>query len=230
MKTIGLIGGSTWHSTKTYYQLINEEVNARLGNNHSAELLLYSMDFQEVMVKHWHNWDEIEKRLLKMVHCVEHGGADLLALCANTLHKSADAISKQSNLPLIHIGDAIGKRLHQKQIKKAVLLGSIPTMNEGFIKNRLKASYGISVFIPNRFDQLRVEEIIEKELTRGIIKDSSRSFFIDIIDWFEDNGAEAVILGCTEIPMLISQDDVNCFVVDSTKIHVEAIVDEALSA
>lgn len=230
MRTIGLIGGSTWLSTKTYYQLINEEVNARLGQKHSAEILLYSMNFQEVMVKHRHDWDKIEKRLLSMVRCVEHGGADLLALCANTLHKSAGIISKKSALPLVHIGDAIGNRLHQKQIKKAGLLGSIPTMNEGFIKNRLKESFGISVLIPNRFDQIRVEEIIEKELTQGIIKDSSHGFFTDLIEWFEDTGVGAVILGCTEIPYLISQDDVDCFVVNSTKVHVEAIVDAALSA
>ncbi len=227
MKTIGLIGGSTWLSTKMYYELINEETQARLGGKHSAPLLLYSMDFHEVMVKHCHEWNVVEKRLLQMVNRLEKGGADFIALCANTLHKSADAISKRCSLPLVHIGDAIGKRLQQKQIKKAGLLGSIPTMNEGFIKDRLSTFYGFDVLIPNRFDQMRVEEIIEKELTQNILKDSSRLFFIDLISWFEQRGAGAVILGCTEIPLLISQDDVDCFVVDSTRAHVQAIVDAA---
>lgn len=227
MKTIGLIGGSTWLSTKMYYELINEETQARFGGKHSAPLLLYSMDFHEVMVKHWHDWDEVEKRLLRMADRLEQGGADLIALCANTLHKSADAISMRCRLPLVHIGDAIGKRLQQKQIQNAGLLGTRFTMNEGFIKGRLKQHYGVDVLIPNRFDQLRVEEIIDKELTCGIIKDSSRLFFTDLISWFEESGADAVILGCTEIPLLIGQDDVDCFVVDSTREHVQAIVDAA---
>lgn len=228
MKTIGLIGGSTWRSTKEYYRIINEEINQRLGGKHSAKCLLYSMDFSEVMVRHWGEWDEIGKELLIMVRNLERGGAELIGLCANTLHKFADEISKSVNLPLVHIADAVGQRLTQNNVRIAGLLGSSLTMNEGFIKDRLKVDYAIDVLIPNRFDQLRIQDILADELTRGIFKDSSKSFFIDVIDWFSQSGADAVILGCTEIPLLIGPDDVDCLVLDSTRVHAESIVDASL--
>jgi aspartate racemase len=187
------------------------------------------MDFSEVMVKHWGDWEEIGKQLCGMAQNLERGGADLLGLCANTLHKFADEITSSVSLPLIHIADAVGTRLSQKKVTRAGLLGSSLTMNEGFVKDRLKQRYDIDVLVPNKFDQIRVHEIILNELTIGVLNESSKEILIDLVEWFSQNGAGAVILGCTEIPLLIKQDDVDVFLVDSTRVHAEAMVDAALS-
>ena len=225
MKTIGLIGGTTWHSTIEYYRIINETVNEKLGGKHSARCIIYSMNFEETMVKNWEDWDEITKSLTFFAKKLENAGAELLIICANTPHKIADSIQSEISIPLIHIADVTGKKIQEKGLKKVGLIGTSYTMNEDFIKERIKDKYGIEVLVPDIDDQNIIEDIILNELTFNNLKDSSRKKYIEIIEKLVDNGAEGVILGCTEIPLLIKQDDVEIPVFDTTSIHAKAAVD-----
>jgi len=228
MKTIGLIGGSTWHSTKEYYRMINEETNKKLGKKHSARLILYSIDFEEIMVKNWNDFDKIAKYFIKIAKILENAGAELLIICANTPHKIADEIQKNINIPLLHIADATGEKIKEKKLKKVGLLGTKYTMNEGFIKDRIKEKYGINVIVPDISDQDIVEDIIDKELTFENIKNSSKEKYKKIIEKLISNGAEGIILGCTEIPLLIKQQDIKIPVFDTTTIHAKKAVENAL--
>ena len=221
MKTIGLIGGTTWHSTVEYYKIINQTIYERLGNKHSARCIIYSMDFEETMVKNWGDWDKITKSLISFAETLEESGAELLVICANTPHKIADKIQESISIPLIHIADATGEKIKEKGLKKVGLIGTTYTMNEDFIKERIKDKYGIEVMVPDKKDQNVIENIIVDELTLNNIKDSSRKKYMEIIDKLVSNGAEGVILGCTEIPLLIKQDDVDIIVFDTTFIHAE---------
>jgi aspartate racemase len=228
MKTIGLIGGTTWLSTLEYYRIINETVKDKLGKKHSAKCILYSIDFEEIMVKNWDNWDEITKSFIDISKRLEKAGAELLIICANTPHKIADNIQENISIPLVHIADATAKKIKEKNLKKVGLIGTKYTMNEDFFKKRLKEKYNIETVIPNSYDQKIIEDVIENELTFDIIKNSSKQKYIKIIKKLVSKGAEGVILGCTEIPLLIKQSDLDIPVFDTTSIHAKESVEYAL--
>ena len=228
MKTIGLIGGTTWVSTKEYYRIINEEINKKLGEKHSAKCILYSIDFEEVVVKNYDDWEKITNSFKDIAKTLENAGAECIVICANTMHKIADKVEENINIPLIHIADATGEKIKEKNLKKVGLLGTKYTMNEEFIKQRIKDKYDIETIVPNDDDQKIIEDIINNELTFEIIKESSKQKYIDIINKLVSKGAEGIILGCTEIPLLIKSSDVNIPVFDTTSIHAKAAVEYAL--
>ncbi|MCK4995959.1 MAG: aspartate/glutamate racemase family protein, partial [Thermoplasmatales archaeon] len=208
MKTIGLIGGTTWHSTIEYYRIINETVKEKLGKSHSARLLLYSIDFEETVVKNHRNWNFISKSYIDIANKLENAGADCLIICANTMHKIADDIQKNANIPIIHIADATGEKIKEKGLSKVGLLGTSYTMEEDFYKERLKEKFNIETIIPEKNERDLINKIILKELTQGKIMQSSKQRYLEIIENLIDKKAEGIILGCTEIPLLIKKDDV----------------------
>ena len=229
MKTIGLIGGMSWESSLEYYRIINEQVKEKLGGFHSAESLMFSVDFDEIeKLQYQGNWKDAAKIMVDAAKRLEKGGADFVVLCTNTMHKTADDVQNNIKIPLLHITDAIAERIKAKGLRKIGLLGTKFTMEEDFYKGRLIKKYGLNVLIPNERDRQIVNDVIYHELCLGKINQSSKSQFIKITDKFVDNGAEAVILGCTEIPLLIKQKDVKIPLFDTTRIHAEAAVEYAL--
>jgi len=229
MKTIGLIGGMSWESSLEYYRIINEQVKEKLGGFHSAESLMFSVDFDEIeKLQYQGNWKDAAKIMVDAAKRLEKGGADFVVLCTNTMHKTADDVQNNIKIPLLHITDATAERIKAKGLRKIGLLGTKFTMEEDFYKGRLIKKYGLNVLIPNERDRQIVNDVIYHELCLGKINQSSKSQFIKIIDKFVDNGAEAVILGCTEIPLLIKQKDVKIPLFDTTRIHAEAAVEYAL--
>ena len=229
MKTIGLLGGMSWESTIPYYKIINEYIGKELGGLHSARIILYSVEFDE-LEKYMSagRWEDIEKVLSDAVSKLEQAGADVILICTNTMHKLYADISKKISVPIIHIADATGDELEKCGIRKVALLGTKYTMTGDFYRSRL-ADRGFEVFIPDGNDIELVNDIIFDELCRGIIKDSSRQAYSEIIKKLKDKGAEGVILGCTEIGMLIKQEDSVLPVFDTTEIHAESAARYALS-
>jgi len=228
MKTIGLIGGMSWESTVEYYRLINEEVKARLGGLHSAKCLLYSVDFDEI--EHYQatdDWKSAARALSEAAVRLERGGADFIVLCTNTMHKVADEIRASVSIPLLHIADATAEKILSKDIKRIGLLGTRYTMEQEFYKSRLEEK-GLRVMIPGERDRAIVHRIIYEELCLGKILEESRGQFIRIIDALAGRGAEGVILGCTEIGLLLKEEDSRVPLFDTTRIHAEAAVDFAL--
>ena len=219
MKTIGLIGGMSWESTVPYYKMINEYAGKELGGLHSARIILYSVDFYE-LEKHMSagEWDSIAEILLDAAKRLETAGADVILICTNTMHKLFPGIQEKISVPMIHIADATADELEKNNIKKVALLGTKYTMTEDFYKSRL-TERGFEVLIPDEEDIELVNSVIFNELCKGIIKDSSRSAYVSIIEKFKNAGAEGVILGCTEIGMLIRQEDAVIPVFDTTEIH-----------
>lgn len=230
MKKIGMLGGMSWESTLTYYKLLNEEVKNRLGGLHSAKIILSSVDFDEIeKFQHSSLWDETAKILSNEAIAVEKAGAEFLIICTNTMHKVAPLISQNINIPILHIADATGEALVKDGIKKVALLGTKFTMCEDFYKNRIEEKFGVEVVIPNEKEQDTIHEVIYTELCLGKINKTSRDEYIKIIKRLEeDDSCEAVILGCTEIAMLIKQGYVNIPIYDTTKLHVLSAVDFAL--
>jgi aspartate racemase len=228
MKTIGLIGGTSWVSTLDYYRIINETVNEKLGKAHSARCILYSVDFEEDIVKNEHDWDEIAEFYIDTAKKLEYFGADFLLLCANTMHKIADDVQKSINSPILHIADMTGMKIVEKGLKKVGLLGTKYTMGEEFYKQKLKERFDIETIVPEESERKIVHDIIHDELTHEIIKDSSKEKYIKIINNLVSNGAEGVILGCTEIPLLIKQKDLDIPVFDTTTIHAKAAAEYAI--
>lgn len=229
MKTIGLIGGMSWESTVDYYRYLNEGVKESLGGLSSAEILLYSYNFSEVeLLQHSGDWDGLTKDMVEKAVRLEKAGADMIAICTNTMHIMAPDIEKAVNIPLIHIADAAGSVIKEKGQKKVALLGTTFTMNGDFYKGRIKEKFDIEVIVPNEEDKQTVHNIIYNELCKGIIKEESKSKYIEIIEKLAKEGAEGVILGCTEIPLLIKTGDTSISVYDTTKIHSDAILKEAL--
>jgi len=219
MKTIGLIGGMSWESTVTYYQIINETIKKELGGLHSAKILLYSVDFAEIEEYQTNGeWDKSARVLAEAAGNLEKAGADYLVICTNTMHKVAPDIQKKISIPIIHIAEATADELKQQKITKVGLLGTKYTMTQEFYKSKLKAA-GIEVVIPNEKGIETVNEIIYEELCLGKILDLSREKYQKIIDELKENGAQGVILGCTEIGLLIQQKDSSLPVFDTTKIH-----------
>ncbi|USD62940.1 aspartate/glutamate racemase family protein [Vibrio sp. SCSIO 43140] len=229
MKTIGLLGGMSWESTLSYYKSINEGVKQALGGLHSAKICLYSVNFDEIeKLQHQGRWDETATILGEAAASVESGGADFLLICTNTMHKVAPDIEKHITIPILHIADATAETLKNDGIKKVGLLGTRFTMEQPFYKDRLIEQHGIDVVVPNEADRTLVHDIIYQELCRGEIKDQSRQVYLEIIARLKQQGAEAVILGCTEIALLVQQQHTDVALFDTTAIHADAAVSMAL--
>jgi len=229
MKTIGLIGGMSWASTVEYYRIINEETMARLGKPHSAKSLIYSVDFAEIeALQRAGRWEEAGRILADAAGRLEAGGADLLVLCTNTMHKIADTITQRVNIPFIHIVDATGAALRAAGITRVGLLATRFTMEEDFYVGRLTKLHGIDVRVPDRPDRDVVHRIIYEELVFNDARAGSKLQFLAIVHRVVEHGAQGVILGCTEIGLLLKQQD--CFVplFDTTRLHAVAAVDLAL--
>ena len=229
MKTIGLIGGMSWESSIEYYRIINEVTKAKLGGLHSAKSLMVSVDFAEIeILQHQGKWTEAAEVLIKSAKDLEKGGADFIVLCTNTMHKVADDIQANVNIPLLHIADATAQRVKEAGIQKIGLLGTRFTMEEEFYKGRLSQKYGLSVSIPNAREREIVHRVIYDELVLGRIEQNSKEQYVEIIRQMIDEGAEGIILGCTEIGLLIHEQDSPVKLFDTTRIHAEAAVEYAL--
>ncbi len=229
MKTVGLLGGMSWESTVGYYRAINEGVKRSLGGLHSAKIAMYSVDFEPVeKLQHQGDWEGTAKILSEAAQNIESAGADFLLICTNTMHKVAPQIEQIINIPLLHIADATAEVLVQQDIKSVGLLGTSFTMEQDFYTGRLKEQYGLDVRIPNEKDREIVHQIIYQELCLGKIQAQSKAEYLRIIDGLASQGAEAVILGCTEIGMLVSQNDTDVTLVDTTAIHAEKAVEYAI--
>ena len=221
MKTIGLIGGMSWESTASYYKIINETIKEILGGLHSAKILLYSVDFYEIeKCQAEGNWEKSAEILGDVAIKLEKAGADFIVICTNTMHKVADNIQQKINIPIIHIATATAEELIKNNIKKVALLGTKYTMTQDFYKEKLIKA-GIDVIIPDNDDIEVVNNIIYNELCLGIINKKSKEIYINIIDNLCKKGAQGVILGCTEIGLLVDNNDLNIPVFDTTYIHAK---------
>lgn len=230
MKTIGLLGGMSWESTAIYYQAINEGVKRELGGLHSAKIALYSVNFDEIeKLQHAGDWAATAEILAKAAQSVEAAGADILLICTNTMHKVAGEIEQAVSIPLLHLADATAKELQADGIKKVGLLGTRFTMEQDFYISRLTEKFGIEVIVPDLPDREIIHRVIYDELCKGITKDESRAEYVRITESLAEHGAEAVILGCTEIALLISSENTDVPLYDTTEIHAEAAVKLALS-
>lgn len=231
MKTIGLIGGMSWESTATYYRLLNEEVRRQVGGLHSAKILLYSVDFAEIeMMQTEGRWSEAAILIGEAALRLEKAGADFLMICTNTMHKVVDQVEGYISIPLLHIADATGEKIVEDKLRTVGLLGTRFTMEEPFYKGRLEQAYGLRVLVPNAADRAIIDHIIFQELCLGIIREGSRTEYQRIARNLAEQGAEAVILGCTEISLLIRLEDTDLFFYDTTAIHSYRGVKEMLSA
>jgi len=229
MKTIGLLGGMSWESTASYYRLINQGVRAALGSLHSAQLVMLSVDFDPIAkLQHDGNWDETGRLLAENARRIQAAGADFLAICANTMHIVAPQIESAVDIPVLHIADATAEVLIERGIRTAGLLGTAFTMEEDFYKGRLQRKHGIDVLIPDAQDRRRVHDIIYQELCLGEQRASSRAEFVRIIADLAARGAGGVILGCTEIGMLVQQSDTSVMLLDTTILHADKLVKAAL--
>ena len=229
MKTIGLIGGMSWESSVDYYRIINEETRNILGGSHSSKCLMYSFDFHEIEeLQNKNSWEELTKEMVLQADNLKKAGADFIVICTNTMHIMAPDIEKRTGLKVLHIADVTGEEIKRKSIGKVALLGTKFTMEGTFYKKVLKEKHNIDVVIPNVEDREVIHNIIYNELVRGVIKDDSRQKYIKIIDKLMDKGAEGVVLGCTEIPLLIKQKDVSIPIFNTTEIHSKAAVRYAI--
>lgn len=229
MKTIGLLGGMSWESTIGYYRAINEGVKEVLGGFHSAKIMLYSVDFDpiEKMLSQG-DWDGTARILTVAAQKLQVAGADFLVICTNTMHRVAPQIEAAIEIPLLHIADATAQRLIDDGIRKVGLLGTAYTMEQEFYMGRLQRRHGLEVVIPDAEDRELVHDVIFNELCMGKIETRSRERFLDIIHRLVQEGAEAVILGCTEIGMLVRQKDTDSKLYDTTVIHAEKAVESAM--
>ncbi|MGA8261428.1 MAG: aspartate/glutamate racemase family protein [Arenicellales bacterium] len=229
MKTIGLLGGMSWESTADYYKAINEGVKEALGGLHSAQIVLYSMDFEPIeQLQHAGDWAALADRLSQAARCVQSAGADFLVLCTNTMHRVAPEIEQATDIPLLHIADATARVLVADGVRKVGLLGTAFTMEQDFYKERLIRNHGLEVIVPGATDRKLIHDVIYRELCLGRIVDDSRRRYLHIIDKLAREGADAVILGCTEIGMLVKQTDTAVKLYDTTAIHALSVVEAAL--
>jgi aspartate racemase len=230
VKTIGLIGGMSWESSIEYYRIINETVKERLGGLHSAKCIMHSVDFAEVEpLQHEDRWDEAAEHMVRAAESVEAAEADFLVLCTNTMHKTADEIARQTSIPLLHIADATAEKIRNHGLTTVGLLGTRFTMEDDFYKGRLIERHSLSVIVPAEDQRQIVHQVIYDELCRGIIQPTSRQKYVEIMGDLVSQGAEAIILGCTEIGLLVRSDDCQVPDFDTTRIHAEAAVDLALA-
>lgn len=229
MKTIGLLGGMSWESTASYYKAINQGVKSKLGGLHSAKICLYSVDFDEIeKLQHQGNWCETAKILTKAAKSVEKGGADFLMICTNTMHKLVPEIESAITIPILHIADATAELLVRNNVTKVGLLGTRFTMEQDFYKGRITDKFNIEVIVPTKEDQIKVHDVIYNELCQGIITQDSKKQYLDIINRLYAEGAQAIILGCTEIALLVQQSDTKVILYDTTAIHANRGVEYAL--
>ena len=229
MKTIGLLGGMSWESTMSYYKSINEGVKANLGGLNSAKICMYSVNFDEIeRLQHQGRWSETANILSDAALSVEKGGADFILICTNTMHKVVPEIEEKITIPILHIADTTAQLLLEQGVKKVGLLGTAFTMEQDFYKARLVNKFGIGVVIPDESDREQVHNIIYQELCRGEVKEESRDVYRQIIEKLSQQGAEAVILGCTEIALLIQQQHTDVPLLDTTSVHADAAVRLAL--
>jgi aspartate racemase len=229
MKTIGLLGGMSWESSIEYYRIINDTVRAKLGGLHSAKSIMVSVDFAEVEVLQYQDrWREAADMLIGAAKQLERGGAGLIVLCTNTMHKVADDIQTNVGVPFLHIADATAQRIIEADIQRIGLLGTRFTMEEEFYRGRLAQNYGLSVSVPYAQEREIVHRVIYEELVLGKIEQRSKEQYIDIMDRMVREGTQGIILGCTEIGLLIHQEDSQVPLFDTTRIHAEAAVEYAL--
>ena len=230
MKIIGMLGGMSWESTVTYYREINEGIKHALGGLHSATIVMNSVNFAPIaQLQSEGNWEEMVKILTQAAQSIESGGADFLLICTNTMHKIAPQVEEAINIPLIHIADATGEAMVKNGVKSVGLLGTAFTMEQEFYKERLKDKYGLNVLIPNDQDRQAVHQIIYQELCLGKIHRESKQEYLRIIDTLADQGAEAIILACTEIGLLVDQSDTSIPLYDTALLHTQKAVEFALS-
>ena len=230
MKTIGLLGGMSWESTATYYREINEGIKAKLGGLHSAKIALFSVDFEEIeKLQHANDWAATAEILADAGKKVEQAGADFLLICTNTMHKVASEIEAAISIPLLHLADATGQRLREAGVVRVGLLGTRFTMEQDFYKQRLTDKFGIEVLVPEPDEIEIVHSVIYEELCLGQINDDSRAQYVDIIHNLSQRGAQAAILGCTEIALLVQQQHTDVPLFDTTAIHCEEAVKQALA-
>lgn len=231
MKTIGLIGGMSWESSSHYYRLINELVRDRLGGYHSAPSVMVSVDFAEIEgYQRAGNWEDASKRLVETAQQLERANVDFVVLCTNTLHKIADDIISAIDVPFLHIADATANVIKSADVKTVGLLGTRFTMREDFYKGRLIEQHGLNVLVPDEEGQKMVDDVIFTELVQGIVSEKSRQAYIAEINKLAERGAEGIILGCTEIGMLIEPQHSPIQTFDTTIIHAQAAVDFALES
>lgn len=231
MKTIGLIGGMSWESSIEYYRIINETIRAKLGGLHSAKSIMYSVDFSEIeALQRQAKWDEATELMIAAAKNVENGGADFVIICTNTMHKMADEVQKHIQIPLLHIADATAKKIKARGLRKIGLLGTRFAMEEDFYKGRLTGKHGLEVVIPTEEEREIVHRVIYDELCVGEIKQSSKEQYVSIMDHLVRNGAEGIILGCTEISLLVRDEDSQVPLFDTTNIHAVAAVEYALES
>jgi aspartate racemase len=229
MKTIGMLGGMSWESTASYYRALNEGIKQRLGGLHSARICMHSVDFAEIeTLQHQGDWQATADILCDAARSIEAGGADFLMICTNTMHKVAPQIEAAISIPLLHIADATAERLQEDGIMRVGLLGTRFTMEQEFYKGRLSERYGIEVVVPDTAQRELVHDVIYSELCLGRVEDASRRAYLAVIDELAQQGAQGVILGCTEIAMLVAQRDTSVRLYDTTAIHAQKAVAFAL--
>jgi aspartate racemase len=228
-RVIGLIGGLSWESSAEYYRLINEDVRRRLGGMHSARCLMWSFDFGEVeALQHAGRWEEAAALMIEAARRLERGGADFVLICSNTMHRMADAVEGAIGIPLLHIADPTAERIQACGVRRVGLLGTAFTMEQDFYKRRLQDRFRLDVIVPEETDRAVVHGIIYDELVQGVVRQQSRDAYRSVIARLAAQGAEAVILGCTEIMLLVRPEDSPVTLFDTTAIHAEAAVELAL--
>ncbi len=230
MKTIGMIGGMSWESSKMYYQFVNEIIREKLGGSHSAKTLLSSVDFEEIERYSFSgDWEKIGNIMALHAKKLETAGSDIVLLCTNTIHLVSQTITQAIDVPFLHIADATGEAIREKGMKKVALLGTKFTMEKDFYTKKLREDYGLEVLIPNETDRELLQSMIYNELVKGVFTNASKAVCLDIIKKMKAQGAEGAILGCTELPILVPDHEASIPTFDTAKIHVQKAVEFALA-
>lgn len=230
MKTIGLIGGLSWESSRDYYRVINEEVASRLGGLHSAECVMTSLDFAPLaQAMADGDWEICRRRVINSAERLREAGAEVLLICSNTMHRYAGDVEAATGLPLLHIVDAIGRAATERGLTRVGLLGTRPLMEADHYRGRMEERWGLSALIPGEDERETINQVIFGELCRGIVREPSRDLFLKIIDGLADRGAQGIVLGCTEIPMLVREGDSPLPLFDSMTLHAKGAVDFSLA-
>ncbi len=229
MKTIGIIGGMAWQSSAEVYKIINEEVNKRIGGQHSCQCVMYSVDLDPILIlRDEDNWEKLNDIMADAVKRVEAAGADFTLICSNTMHKTVDAIKDRVSKPILHIADVTAQAILARGFKTVGLMGTRFTLTQDFYKHKMESEYGIKILVPDEEDIAFIHHVIYEELDYSIFSPESAKRFVEIIEKLHANGAEGVILGCTEIPLLVKQEDTRVPLFDTTTLHANAAVDWAL--
>ena len=230
MRTIGLIGGMSWESTAVYYRRLNEQVRERLGGLHSADILMRSVNFDAIVsLQKQGNWDEASRILVDIARGLEHGGAGCVLICTNTMHKLADEVQQALSIPLLHIADVTAAAIKAEGMKRPLLLATRYTMEQDFYVARLCERFGLDPIIPHANDRTVIHDIIFDELCQGIVRDESRKLYLDVIERGNAEGADSVILGCTEIGLLVGPEHIDIPVFDSTLLHADAAIEFSIA-